>query len=80
MPRVVSQLEAKSKRWNMYISELEKAEFMTELLKNGKVGAASAAVRAFIHLYINDNEVKEKVNSIIDDYIIYNKNGTPSKL
>lgn len=80
MPRKVDALTAYDKRWNFYVNEIEKSEFMIELAKAGKSRCQSAAMRAFMFLYAHDQEVQDKVNKIIDDFIVYKENGKISQM
>ena len=80
MPRKTTVTTAKDKRWNFYVNEIDKAEFLIALTKSGKQKCQSAALRAFMYLYANDESVKEKVNSIVDDFLVYKENGTISLL
>lgn len=80
MPRKVDKLQALNQQWNLFVNPVDKAEFMLALTKSGKTRAAAAAVRAFMHLYATDNIVRDKVNNIIDDYIIYKDSGDKSIL
>ena len=80
MPRKTTVTTAKDKRWNFYVNEIDKAEFLIALTKSGKQKCQSAALRAFMYLYANDERVREKVNSIVDDFLVYKENGTISLL
>ena len=80
MPIKTTQLTNHSKKWNLFVNEIEKSEYLITLAKSGKLRAQSAGVRAFMHLYVNDPEVRDKVNAIIDDFIVYKDNGEPSLL
>lgn len=68
------------KMWNFYVNEIEKANYLLALNKCGKPRAQSAGIRALMYLYVNDIEVRYKVNTIIDDFIVYKKNGEISQL
>ena len=80
MPRKVDNTTNHYKKWNMYVNEIEKAKYLLALTKAGKARGQSAAVRAFMFLYANDEVVREKVNAIVDRYLVYNDNGSESKL
>ena len=80
MPRKVDINSGLTKKWNLYVNEIEKLEYLRALVAEGKSNAQSAGVRAFMYLYVNDPEVRSKVNAIIDKYIVYNKDGRTSKL
>ena len=80
MPRKVNSMTEHSKKWNMYVNELEKANFLIALTKSGKSKCQSAAVRAFMYLYANDDVVRNKVNAIVDNFLGYKENGQISKL
>lgn len=80
MPRKPSKTEALDKKWNLYVNEIDKADYLIALAKSGKSRCQSAGVRAFMYLYANDEEVRNKVNAIIDDYLVYKDNGSPSLL
>lgn len=69
-----------TKIWNLYVNEIEKLEYLKKLVECGKPKCQSAAVRAFMHLYVTDDMVRNKVNSIVDNYVIYNSNDTISRL
>lgn len=69
-----------SKKWNLFVNEIEKTEYLCALAKSGKSRAQSAGVRAFMYLYVNDKDIRNKVNAIIDKFIVYKENGEPSLL
>ena len=69
-----------SLRWNLYVNEDDKLNYLLALAKCGKQQCQSAGVRAFMHLYAQDETVRNKVNDIIDNYIVYKDNGSISKL
>lgn len=69
-----------SDRWNFYVDEKDKVEYTIALAKSGKQKAQSAGLRAFMYLYINDSEVRDKINSIIDNFIVYKANNKISKM
>ena len=69
-----------SDRWNFYVDEKDKVEYTIALAKCGKQKAQSAGLRAFMYLYANDPEVRDKINSIIDDFVIYKANNKISKM
>lgn len=80
MPRKPNDFNKLDKRWNFYVNEIDKAKFILELVKAGFPNCQSAAMRAFMHLYANDEVVREKANAIMEDYIVYKKNGNESLL
>lgn len=80
MPIKTTQLTNHSKKWNLFVNEIEKSEYLAALAKSGKFRAQSAGVRAFMYLYVNDQDVRNKVNAIIDNFIVYKDNGDPSLL
>ena len=80
MPIKTNKLTALSKRWNFYVNEIDKLEYLKALVISGKARCQSAGIRAFMYLYINDEEVRDKVNSIVDDFLVYKENGEPSQL
>jgi hypothetical protein len=80
MPKIVDVNTNHYKKWNMYVNEIEKMEYLMALTKAGKSRCQSAAVRAFMYLYANDEVVREKVNAIVDDYIVYKENGESSQM
>lgn len=80
MPRKIDIYSAHTKKWNLYVNELEKIKFLKEVVNSGKQRAQSAAIRALMYLYINDKEVRDKTNAIIDDFIVYKNNGEVSIL
>lgn len=80
MPRKITSPADTMDKWNFYVSKLEKAEFIKALVINGKDRAQSAALRALMHLYVNDQTIQNKVNDIIDEFKVYKQNGKPSKL
>lgn len=80
MPRKVEANEALKTKWNMYVNDIEKLEYLAALVKSGKSRCQSAGVRAFMYLYVHDEEVRNKVNTIIDDFIVYKDNGDASRL
>jgi hypothetical protein len=80
MPIKTNRFNNHSKKWNLFENEIEKTEYIVALVKSGKSRAQSAGVRAFMHLYATDEDVRNKVNAIIDDFIVYKENGKPSLL
>ena len=80
MPRRTTIDTAHDKKWNLYVNEIEKLEYLKALIASGHSRAQSAGVRAFMYLYANDEVVRDKVNAIINDYIVYNKDGSQSQL
>ena len=80
MPRKITLEDSHTKKWNLYVNELDKLEFIKALVISGKTRAQSAAIRALMYLYISDIEVQNKVNTIVDDFIVYNQNGEKSIL
>lgn len=79
MPRKPSDLEQMNK-WNFYLPELLKAEFIKALVSNGHIRAQSAALRALMELYSTDKEIQEKLKPLIDKHLIYKQNGDLSRL
>lgn len=69
-----------TKKWNLYVNEIEKLNYLKALVEAGYPRAQAAGIRAMMHLYVTDSDVREKVNSIIEDYIIYKKDGSTSQL
>lgn len=69
-----------TKKWNLYVNEIEKLNYLKALIEAGHPRAQAAGIRAMMHLYVTDSDVREKVNSIIEDYIIYKKDGSTSQL
>ena len=80
MPIKTTSITNHSKKWNLFVNEIEKSEYLIALAKSGKSRAQSAGVRAFMYLYVNDPDIRNKVNEIIDDFIVYKDNGEPSLL
>lgn len=80
MPKIVDVNTNHYKKWNMYVNEIDKMEYLMALTKAGKSRCQSAAVRAFMYLYVNDKVVQDKVNAIVDNYIVYKENGDSSQL
>lgn len=80
MPRKTTVNDAHNKKWNMYVNEIDKTNYLLELTKCGKSRCQSAAVRAFMYLYVNDKEVRNKINLIVDDFLVYKEDGTTSVL
>ena len=58
------------KLWNLYIDENDKLHYLLELTKSGKQRCQSAGIRAMMHLYTVDEDVRNKVNSIIDNFVV----------
>lgn len=69
-----------TKKWNLYVNEIEKVKYLKALVEAGHPKAQAAGIRAMMHLYVTDSDVRKKVNSIIEDYIIYKKDGSTSQL
>lgn len=67
-------------KWNLYINPIDKAEYLLALTKAGKSRCQSAAIRAFMHLYIVDKDVQDKINAIVDDFLVYKEDGATSIL
>lgn len=80
MPRKVSRCEGLTQRWNFFVNPINKSEFILALAKNGKSRCQSAALRAFMYLYTTDSEVADKINAIVDDFIVYKGDNNISKL
>lgn len=80
MPRKPSDLERMDLKWNFYVSELLKAEFIQALVENGHVRAQSAALRALMELYITDEETQRKLKDLLPKHLIYKQNGDVSRL
>lgn len=80
MPRKVDIHSSHTKKWNMYVNEVEKLEYLKALIEAGHPRAQSAGVRAFMHLYATDPIVREKVNAIINDYLVYKDDGELSQM
>ena len=80
MPKKVDINSGLTKKWNLYINPIDKAEYLLALTKAGKSRCQSAAIRAFMHLYIVDKEVQDKINAIVDDFLVYKEDGTTSVL
>lgn len=79
MPRKPSDLE-KMDKWNFYLPELLKVEYIKALVENGHMRAQSAGLRALMELYTTDKELQEKVKPLIEKHLIYKQNGDPSLL
>lgn len=80
MPRKPGIDQAKCNKWNMYVNPIEKAEYLIALTKAGKARCQSAGVRAFMYLYAQDETIRNKVNEIIDDFLVYKDNGDMSQM
>ena len=80
MPRTPSPDKALPKKWNLYVNEADKAEYLLALVKNGKASCQSAAVRAFMWLYVHDPEIQEKINKIVDSFLVYKDHGDVSQM
>lgn len=80
MPRKVDVNSGHTKKWNLYVNEIEKLEYLKALVASGFANAQSAAVRAFMFLYATDEETRKKVNELIPDYLVYNKDGSTSQM
>ena len=80
MPIKTTRETAHDKKWNFYVNEIDKNEFLLQLVKCGKGRCQSAAIRAFMYLYIHDETVRNKINDIVDDFLVYKENGETSKL
>ena len=80
MPRKTTPLTAYDKKWNFYVNEGERIEYLMALAKVGKSRCQSAGLRAFMYLYCHDEEVRDKVNEIIDQFLVYKENGKTSLL
>ena len=80
MPIKTNNLTKHDKKWNFYVNEIEKCKYLEALQKSGKAKAQSAGIRALMYLYISDADIRNKVNTIIDDFIVYKKNGDISQL
>lgn len=80
MPRKPNRESALNMRWNFFVNPIEKADFILALVKSGKNRCQSAALRAFMYLYVEDEDVRNKVNNIVDDFVVYKENGDTSRL
>lgn len=80
MPRKVDINTGLTKKWNLYVNEIEHAQFIAALNRCGKQKCQSAAIRAFMKLYTDDPDIRIQINAIIDDFIIYKKDGSQSIL
>lgn len=80
MPKKVNIHSGHTKKWNMYVNEIEKLRYLQALIDAGFPKAQSAAVRAFMFLYATDEETRKKVNELIPDYLVYNKDGSTSQM
>ena len=80
MPRQPNQLEACDKKWNFYVNEADKVNYLIALSNSGKQRCQSAGLRAMMHLYSVDTDFRDKVNQVIDNYLIYRESGKPSHL
>lgn len=80
MPRKVDINSGHTKKWNLYVNEIEKLEYLKALVAAGFPQAQSAAVRAFMFLYATDKETRDKINKLIPDYLVYKQDGSMSKL
>jgi len=80
MPRKVDINSEHTKKWNLYVNELEKLDYILALTKAGKSRCQSAGIRAFMYAYANNEIVRNEINKIIDDFIVYNDNNKISKM
>lgn len=80
MPIKTTTTTKHDKIWNFYVNEIEKCDYLVALKKSGKPKAQSAGIRAMMHLYCLDEDFRNKVNTIIDNFIVYKKNGEISHL
>lgn len=80
MPRKTNINTEHSILWNFYVNPIEKSNYMIALKRNGYSRAASAGLRALMSLYITDKDIQNRVNSIINDFIIYKDNNKNSIL
>ena len=67
MPRKVDINSGHTKKWNLYVNEIEKLEYLKALVAAGFSQAQSAAVRAFMFLYATDKETRDKIKKLIPD-------------
>lgn len=80
MPRKPDIENVHNLKWNFYVNPIEKAEYLIALTKSGKARCQSAGIRAFMYLYAQDEELRTKVNSVIDNFIVYKENGDMSQM
>ena len=78
MPRQPDKFNCCDKKWNFYVNEIDKSNYLLELAKAGKSRCQSAGLRALMFLYTTDEVVKNKVNAIVDEFLIVKENGKPS--
>lgn len=67
-------------KWNMYVDDLTKAEFMKALIDNGHRRAQGAAIRAFMKLYCSDKELQLRMKDLIEEEKILTPGGKESIL
>ena len=80
MPRQPDIENVHNIKWNFYVNPIEKANYLIALTREGKARCQSAGLRAFMYLYALDKEVRDKINNIIDDFIVYKENGDMSQM
>ena len=80
MPRKPDIENVHNLKWNFYVNPIEKAEYLIALTKSGKARSQSAGIRAFMYLYAQDEELRNKINSVIDKFIVYKENGDASQM
>ena len=80
MPIKTDKFTEHSRLWSLYVNELEKAKFLKSLAEQGKQRQGSAAIRAMMYLYVNDNDFQKKVNTKINDFLVFNKDGSTSQM
>lgn len=75
MPRKTTTENEHNTMYNFYINKVEHLNFVKKVTESGYLRAQSAMLRALMYLYIIDDTVRAKANSIVKDFIIYKKNG-----
>lgn len=78
MPRKTTVTDEHNRMYNFYVNQVEYLEFVKSVIISGHTRAQSATLRALMHLYVTDKEVRDKVNNIVEDFIIYKTNNEPS--
>lgn len=75
MPKKTTIVDEHHQMYNFYVNKIEQLEFVKAVVESGHLRAQSATLRALMHLYVTDTDVRNKVNSIVNDFIVYKQNG-----
>jgi len=80
MPIKTNKYTEHKKLMSLYVNNIEYMTFLKTVAENEEPKSSSAVLRTLMYLYSSDKTLQNQVSLKIKDFIVFNKDGTKSKL